>query len=173
MDYSSFIRNVPDFPKPGIQFKDITTLIKNGAAFRGVVKDMLRLVEDRQIDLIAGIESRGFLFAAAMAYEKSLGVIPIRKPGKLPAPTLSAKYALEYGQNELHIHTDAIKMGQNILIVDDLLATGGTAKAACELVEKLGGRVIGVVVVIELTFLPARKVLQNYDVFSLVPYSAE
>ncbi len=173
MDYKRIIREVPDFPKPGINFKDITTLVKDAEALVKASSELADRFRDKKIDLVAGIESRGFIFGALIAKELGVGFIPVRKPGKLPALTVSASYELEYGQNELHMHTDALTKGQRILIVDDLLATGGTLKATCELVEKLGGVVAGVAVVIELTFLSGRDKLKPYQVASLVTYDQE
>ena len=167
------IREVPDFPKPGINFKDISTLVGNAEAFRDVVNSMMLSAADLNVDLIAGIESRGFIFGAAMAEKMGVGFVPVRKPGKLPYKTISASYALEYGENTLHMHTDAIQTGQRVLIVDDLLATGGTVGATCALVEKLGGKVAGISVVIELSFLGARQKLAPHKILSLVDYSGE
>jgi adenine phosphoribosyltransferase len=172
MDYKALIRDVPDFPKPGIVFKDITTLLKDGRALKAAVLDMLRACP-ADVDAVAGIESRGFVFASLLAYELGVGVILVRKPGKLPAETVSASYELEYGENVLHMHTDAVRKGARILVVDDLLATGGTLKASCELVERLGGRVAGILVLVELSFLNGRKRLKNYDLTSIVRYEAE
>jgi adenine phosphoribosyltransferase len=173
MDYKKIIREVPDFPKPGINFKDITTLVKNSDALTRSSKELADRFKDKKIDLVAGIESRGFIFGALIAKELGVGFIPVRKPGKLPAATISVSYELEYGQNELHMHTDAVSKGQCILVVDDLLATGGTLKATCELVEKLGGVVAGIAVVIELTYLSGRNKLKSYNVASLVTYDSE
>ena len=164
------IRDIPDFPKKGFIFKDITTLLKDKEAFREAVDRLAEPFEGKPVDLVLGIESRGFIFAAAVAYKLGVGFIPARKPGKLPAETISATYELEYGTDSIELHRDAIKSGQNVLIVDDLIATGGTAKAACELVEKLGGKVLGVAFLIELTFLKGRNKLRDYDVFSLIEF---
>lgn len=172
MDLKSLIRNVPDFPKPGIQFKDITTLVKDGPALRDAVQRMKSLCPDR-IDAVAGVESRGFIFASLLAYELGVGVVLVRKPGKLPAKSISASYELEYGQGALHLHADAIKPGQRILIVDDLLATGGTLKASCELVERLQGIVAGIVVFIELVFLDGRSKLSPHVVRSVIQFGSE
>ncbi len=167
------IRSVPDFPKPGIIFKDITTLISDGPALKEAVRKMLDIYKDQVIDVIVGIESRGFIFASIMAYELGIGMAPVRKPGKLPYKTISESYELEYGTDSLEIHIDAIKTGQNVLIVDDLLATGGTVEATARLVERLGGKVAGCCFLIELDFLKARDKLENYRVDSLVHYDAE
>jgi adenine phosphoribosyltransferase len=173
MNYRKLIREVPDFPKPGINFKDITTLIKDGRALKKSTKEILKKFSKKKIDVVAGIESRGFIFGALVAYELGVGFVPVRKPGKLPAESVSAAYDLEYGQNVLHLHKDAIKKNQKVLIVDDLLATGGTLRASCDLVEKLGAKVAGIGVLIELTFLNGRDKLKGYDVFSLVQYDRE
>jgi adenine phosphoribosyltransferase len=168
MDLAQTIRNVPDFPVEGIQFKDITTLLQDPVSFRAAVDEMLDAYRDRPIDVVVGIESRGFIWGAILAYEMGVGFVPVRKPGKLPAETIRAEYALEYGTNALEMHVDALRPGQKVLVVDDLLATGGTAKATCELVERLGGEVVGVAFLIELTFLHGRDKLSGYDVLSLV-----
>ena len=173
MNYKKLIREVPDFPKPGINFKDITTLLKNGKALKKSAKEILKKFSKKKIDAVAGIESRGFIFGSVIAYELGVGFIPVRKPGKLPAESVSASYDLEYGQNVLHLHKDAVKKGQRVLIIDDLLATGGTLRATCDLVEKLGGKVAGIGVLVELTFLKGRGKLKNYDVISLVQYDKE
>lgn len=173
MNYKQFIRSVPDFPKAGINFKDITTLVKDAGALKNSSRELADQFRDAKIDAVAGIESRGFIFGAMIAGELNVGLIPVRKPGKLPAETVSASYELEYGKNVLHMHTDAIAKGQRVLIVDDLLATGGTLRATCELVEKLGGIVAGIAVVIELTFLSGRDKLKPYRVTSLVTYDQE
>jgi len=168
MDLSPYIRNVPDFPVEGIQFKDITTLLKEPIPFAASVEQLLDYYGESDLDLVVGIESRGFIWGAVLAYEMGVGFVPIRKPGKLPAETVSAEYTLEYGTNTLEVHKDAIEPGQKVLVVDDLLATGGTAKATCELVEQLGGKVVGVAFLIELTFLHGRDKLEEYDVLSLI-----
>lgn len=173
MDYKKIIRNVPDFPKAGINFKDITTLVRNAHALKTSCVELADRFRDKKIDAVAGIESRGFIFGSLIASELGVGFIPVRKPGKLPAKTVSASYELEYGENVLHMHTDAIEKGQQILIVDDLLATGGTLLATSKLVEQLGGRVAGIAVLIELTFLSGREKLKPHDVVSLVTYDQE
>ena len=170
MDLREYIRDVPDFPKEGIIFKDITTLISNGDAFKYAVDKMIEPFKEESIDRIIGIESRGFLFGGAMAYILGTGVNIARKPGKLPWKTIREEYSLEYGTNALEIHMDAVKEGEKILIVDDLLATGGTALAVAKLVERLGGSVMGISFLIELTFLNGRKKLEGYKVHSVVEY---
>lgn len=169
MNLAQHIRNIPDFPIEGIQFKDITTLLKEPDAFAASVKAFLDHYQNRDIDVVVGVESRGFIWGAILAHEMGIGFVPVRKPGKLPAKTVRAEYTLEYGTNALEMHQDAIQLGQKVLIVDDLLATGGTAKATCELVEQLDGQVAGLAFVIELTNLNGRAQLDGYDVFTLVP----
>jgi adenine phosphoribosyltransferase len=173
MDLSQKIRNVPDFPKQGIGFKDITTLISDGPALRQASEEMLSRFKENRIDKIVGIESRGFIFAAIMAYELGIGMAPARKPGKLPFTTIREDYELEYGVGSLLMHIDAVTEGENVLIVDDLLATGGTVEATAKLVERLGGKVIGCCFLIELDFLNARKRLRNYNIESLIHYDSE
>ena len=170
MDLASKIRDVPDFPKEGILFKDITTLLQDPQALRETIKQMAQFCQDKEIDDIVGIESRGFIFGVPLAYELGVGFIPVRKPGKLPADTIQESYALEYGTNELEIHTDAIKPGQKILSVDDLLATGGTAQAACALVERLQGEVVGIIFAVELGFLGGRNSFAGRELFSVVVF---
>lgn len=170
MDLSSKIRDVPDFPKKGILFKDITTLLKDGGAFRASVDQMAEQLGDRPIDVIVGTESRGFIFASALAYTLKVGLVPVRKKGKLPADTIASEYQLEYGTDTLEIHTDAITKNQRVVVVDDLLATGGTIKATCDLVERSGGLVQTLVFLIELSFLHGRKQLGDYDIISLIRY---
>ena len=170
MDLAAMIRDIPDFPVEGILFKDITTLIKDGEAFRQAVEALLEFCRGKEIDLVVSIESRGFIFGAPLAYELGAGFIPVRKPGKLPADKISAEYSLEYGTNVLEMHKDAIRPGQKVLIVDDLLATGGSAKATVDLVERLGGEVVGLIFLIELEFLKGVEKLQGYDVFTVIKY---
>jgi len=170
MDLKSMIRNVKDFPVEGICFKDITTLLKDGKAFRHAIKQMAEAVKEKEVELVAGPEARGFLIGAPLAFELGVGFIPARKSGKLPAETISSEYELEYGKDVLEMHKDAIKKGQKVLVVDDLLATGGTIYSTIEMVEKLGGVVVGVAFLIELTFLSGRENLKNYDVFSIIKY---
>lgn len=164
------IREVPDFPKPGILFYDITTLLKDRHGLRRTIDGLKSHYSGKGVDLVLGIEARGFIFAPALAYALDVGFIPVRKPKKLPAQRTWVTYELEYGTDTLEIHTDAVVQGAKVLIVDDLLATGGTAKAATQLVEELGGVVAGVGFVIELTFLGGRQKLNGYDVFSLLQY---
>ncbi len=173
LDLKSKIRNIPDFPKKGIVFRDITTLIRDGEALRYAVDLMAANYEGKKIDAILGAEARGFIFGAAMAYKLGTGFIPIRKPGKLPFDVCRASYSLEYGENIMEMHVDAIKKGDNILIVDDLVATGGTAKAQADLVKSRGGTVLGFCFLIELEFLNPRKLLEGYDIFSLIKYETE
>jgi adenine phosphoribosyltransferase len=170
MNLKSLIREVPDFPKAGINFYDITTLLQNPAGLRAVIDDLADGYKGKEIEIVAGIEARGFIFAPAVAYALNAGFVPIRKPKKLPAPTERVEYDLEYGTDILEIHKDAITPGQKVLIVDDVLATGGTAKAVAYLVEKLGGNLIGLSFVIELDFLKGRDKLPGYTVNSLLHY---
>jgi adenine phosphoribosyltransferase len=170
MNLASTIRSVPDFPIEGILFYDITTMLKKPEAFKASIDQLMERYQDTEIDQVVGVESRGFIFGPTLAYKLGAGFVPVRKPGKLPAEKLAESYELEYGTNVLEIHTDAIEPGQKVLVVDDLLATGGTAKATCNLVERLGGQIVGVAFVIELNFLKGRDDLQGYDVFSLLSY---
>lgn len=170
MDLTPFIRNIPDFPKPGIQFKDVTPLLADPEAFAHCVEVLAARYRGRGIDVVAAAEARGFLFAAPLALALHRPFVPLRKPGKLPYKTLFSKYELEYGSAELHVHTDAIPEGKNVLLVDDLLATGGTMRAAMELVEMAKGEVAGVAFIIELAFLKGREKLTPAEVFSLVTY---
>ncbi len=169
-DLRAKIREVPDFPKPGILFYDITTLLKDAEAFRDVIDRMADQVKDAGVDLIVGMESRGFIFSAPMAYKLGTGFVPVRKLGKLPAETITVEYALEYGSNTLEIHRDAIQPGQRVLIVDDLLATGGTVKGTIELVERLRGEVAGLAFLVELDFLKGRDRLEGRRVTSVIQY---
>ena len=164
------IREVPDFPKPGILFYDITTLLKDPAGLKAVIDALRDRYARTKVDLVLGVEARGFIFAPALAYALGAGFIPVRKPKKLPARTVREEYQLEYGSDSLEIHADAVQPGQSVLIVDDLLATGGTAAAVARLVEKLGGKVAGLGFVVELDFLKGREKLGGYDVFSLLQY---
>lgn len=170
MDLNKFIRNIPDFPKPGIQFKDITPLLNNAEAFKHSIELFKQTLEGKNIDKIAGVESRGFIFGAPISLKLGIGFIPIRKPGKLPADTISVDYELEYGKNTLEIHKDALKKGERVVIIDDLLATGGTAAASATLVEKVGGVVESLEFVVELDFLNGRELIKNYNVHSLLKY---
>jgi adenine phosphoribosyltransferase len=164
------IRDVPDFPEPGIVFKDIMPLLADPATLRETVEELAEWIEPRKPDLILGAEARGFILGAALAYKLGCGFVAARRPGKLPRKTVSATYALEYGENTLELHADAIAQGARVLVHDDLLATGGTAAAICNLVEELGGEIVGAAFVIELAFLEGRKHLEKYDVHSLITY---
>ena len=166
----SLIREVPDFPKPGILFYDITTLLKDAAGLAALLDEMTAPHHDDRPDLVLGIEARGFVFGPAMAVRLGCGFIPVRKPNKLPAGTVSVSYALEYGEDSIEAHEDAIQPGQRVLIVDDLLATGGTAAAACRLVEKLGGEVAALSFAVELNFLNGRARLPGYNIHTLLQY---
>ena len=169
-DLKALVRDVPDFPKKGILFKDITPILKEPQALQFAVDELADLLEGTHPDQIAGIESRGFIFSPILAYKLKAGFIPVRKRGKLPAKTIRASYALEYGESELEIHQDAVSEGMKVAIVDDLLATGGTSKAAIQLVEKLGGEVVAVAFLVELGFLKGRDKLASYNVLSLIQY---
>lgn len=169
-DFSKLIRNIADFPIPGVQFKDVTTLLSDGAAFRQVIDMLVARYEGQQIDAVVGVESRGFIFSAPVAYRLGAGLVPVRKPGKLPSATYQTEYLLEYGSNTLEIHRDAFTPGARVVVIDDLLATGGTVAAACELVELAGGEIQEAAFVIELEFLKGREKLTKYPVFSLLQY---
>ena len=171
-DLKKLIREVPDFPKPGINFYDITTLLKHPDGLRKTVDGLAAEYDGEKVDTVIGVEARGFIFAPALAYHLGAGFVPVRKPKKLPAECASISYDLEYGQDTLEIHRDAVGNGHRVIIADDLLATGGTAKAVCNLVEQLGGTVVGLVFVVELEFLPGRKKLEGYDVRSLIKYQS-
>jgi adenine phosphoribosyltransferase len=164
------IREVPDFPKPGILFYDITTLLKDPVAYKEAIDLMLEPYADDKIDIVVGMESRGFIFSAPMAYQLDAGLVPVRKLGKLPAETITVEYALEYGSNTLEIHRDAINPGQRVLIIDDLLATGGTVQGTIELVERLKGEVVGLGFLVELDFLKGRDRLDGRRVSSVIKY---
>ena len=170
IDIAARIRDVPDYPKPGIVFKDIMPLLADAEALHETVERLAEWAEPRKPDVILGAEARGFIFGAALAYRLGCGFVAARKPGKLPWHTVNVKYALEYGVDSLELHADAVQPGARVLVHDDLLATGGTAKAKAELVEQLGGTVVGMAFVIELGFLDGRKRLAGYDVHSLVTY---
>jgi adenine phosphoribosyltransferase len=169
-DLRAKIREIPDFPKPGILFYDITTMLKDPDAFHEAIDLMLEPYKDERIDIVVGMESRGFIFSAPMAYQLKAGLVPVRKLGKLPAETITVEYALEYGSNTLEIHRDAIEAGQRVLIVDDLLATGGTVRGTIELVERLKGQVVGLAFLVELDFLKGRERLEGRRVTSVVSY---
>ena len=169
-NFKSLIRHVPDFPKKGILFYDITTLLKAKGAFKDVIGKLVDRYRDQTVDLVVGVESRGFIFAPTVAYLLGAGFVPVRKPGKLPAEAIRETYDLEYGQDSLEVHRDAIQQGQRVLLVDDLLATGGTAAATVRLVRQLGGQVIGAAFLVELDFLNGRSKLSDVEVFSLLHY---
>lgn len=174
MDLEQYIRNVPDWPKPGIQFKDVTTLCKVNAPFKESCDRIINHYKDKGIDKVAAIEARGYIWGGVIAYQLGAGFVLIRKPGKLPYKTLSETYELEYGTDTIEMHIDAIEKGEKVLLFDDLLATGGTAKAACSLIERSGGTVIGIAFVIELTgSLHGRDEIQGYDIFSLMEIPVE
>jgi adenine phosphoribosyltransferase len=170
LDLAPLIRDVPDFPKKGILFKDITTLLKDAHAFKQSIDQLTEAVWKYQPDVVIGMESRGFIFAAPIAYQLDAGFVPVRKLGKLPGEVISTEYDLEYGTNTLELHSDAISAGQKVLVVDDLLATGGTVSATIELVERLKGKVVAVAFLVELTALNGRARLQNYDIVSLIKF---
>lgn len=169
-DLKTHIREVPDFPKPGILFYDITTLLKDPLALRKTVDRFVWMFAGKRIDKVVGIESRGFMFGPIVAYDLNAGFVPVRKPGKLPAATVRESYSLEYGTDSLEMHEDAVAPGDRVLIVDDLIATGGTAAATARLVESRGASVAGLAFIIELTFLPGRQQLGRYEVHSLIQY---
>jgi adenine phosphoribosyltransferase len=170
MNFDDYIRDIPDFPKPGILFKDITPLLAEPTVFRASVERLAEKYGQQKIDAIAAAEARGFLFAAPLALALRVPLVPLRKPGKLPHRTYSLKYDLEYGQAELHMHVDGIQSGQRVLMIDDVLATGGTMAAGCKLVERAGGHIVACAFLVELGFLEGRKKLDGYEVFSLVGY---
>ena len=167
---SSAIRDIPDFPKEGIIFKDITTLLNDASLFALSNDYLQELVKDYSFDVVAGIESRGFIFGSVLAYKLGLKFVPIRKPGKLPAETISEEYALEYGTDRIEIHADALANDQKVLLVDDLLATGGTAQASCRLIERSGAKVEVILFLVELDFLNGRDLIREYNVLSLISY---
>ncbi|MEE8523636.1 MAG: adenine phosphoribosyltransferase [Thermoanaerobaculia bacterium] len=169
-ELKKYIREVPDYPKPGINFYDITTLLKDRQGLRATIDGFAAALASHRIDKVIGIESRGFLFGPHLAYHLGAGFVPVRKKGKLPAETVRATYELEYGTDELEMHRDAVEPGENVLIVDDVIATGGTAVATAQLVESCGGRVDGFGFVIELTFLDGRRKLEGHTVTSLIRY---
>lgn len=170
INYKSLIREVPDFPKPGILFYDITTLLKDQAALRSLADELVARYQGRRVTKVVGIESRGFIFAGILAARLGAGFVPVRKPGKLPADSYEVKYSLEYGSTSLAIHRDAIEFGERVLIVDDLLATGGTAEATTNLVRQLGGEIVGLDFLVELKSLKGREKLAGYDVHSTILY---
>lgn len=169
-ELSAKIRDIPDFPKPGILFKDITTLLKDGAAFKAAIDGLIERIGPRKIDAVVGMESRGFIFAAPIAYKLGVGFVPVRKLGKLPADVVSVEYELEYGSATLEMHKDALAPGARVLIVDDLLATGGTVAGTIELVKQLKGQVVALAFLIELGFLKGRDRLRDHDIITLIRY---
>jgi adenine phosphoribosyltransferase len=169
-ELKDYIRDIPDFPKEGIIFKDITPLWKDKDAFAQSIDTIVDRYKNRRINVVAGVEARGFIIGAPVAYKLGVGFVPMRKPGKLPYKTTSVSYELEYGTDAVEMHEDGISTGEHVLIVDDLLATGGTAKAMCKLVEKAGGKVVELAFIVELTFLHGRDRLKDYTVFSLIQY---
>jgi len=173
MDLKSTIRTVPHWPIKGVMFRDITTLLQNPEAFRESCDELYERYKDQKIDVVVGIESRGFIFGAVLAYKLGVGFVPIRKPGKLPADTISEEYTLEYGKNKVEIHKDAIKKDDKVLLIDDLLATAGTSKAAIKLIERLGGEIIETAFIIDLPDLKGKDKLKGYKVFSLVSFEGE
>ena len=170
---AGFIRSIPDFPKQGVVFRDITTLLKDKTAFQKSLDNFYERYRKFHIDKVVSVESRGFIFGSSLAYRLNAGFVPVRKPNKLPSKTIRREYKLEYGTDILEIHTDAISKGDKVLIVDDLLATGGTIVAACELVKELKGEIIGVAFLIELAFLKGREKLKGFDVYSIIKYDEE
>lgn len=172
-DLRKYIRSVPDFPKNGIVFRDITTLLKDKEAFQNTIEILFDRYKAMKINKVVSVESRGFIFGSVLAYRIGAGFVPVRKPSKLPSKTIHEEYQLEYGTDALEIHIDAIEKGERVIIVDDLLATGGTVQATCKLVEKLGGEIVGIAFLIELAFLNGRKKLDGYDIFSIITYDSE
>ena len=170
MDLMKYITTVPDWPKPGIKFLDITTLMDNGEAYKYATDQIVKYAKEKQIELVVGPEARGFIIGCPVSYSLGVGFAPVRKEGKLPRETIKVSYGLEYGKDVLTIHKDAIKLGQRVLITDDLLATGGTIEATIKLVEKLGGLVAGIAFLIELSYLEGKKKLNGYDVLTLMQY---
>lgn len=170
MDLKKYIRNIPDFPQKGVMFRDITPILKEPAPFKYTIETLVNKYKEDKIDKIVSVEARGYIFGGVLSYLLNCGFVPVRKPGKLPAETVSLEYTLEYGKNVIEIHKDAVTKGERVLVFDDLLATGGTVHATCKLVEKLGGKVIGCAFVIDLTYLHGKEKLKDYNVFSLVEY---
>lgn len=170
MNLESKIRNIQDFPKPGIGFKDITTLLKDGEAFKAAIDKIVENLKDKEVDYVVGPEARGFLLGAPVAYALGVGFVPIRKPGKLPAEVVSFEYDLEYGTDKIEMHKDSIEEGKKVVIIDDLLATGGTVEAATKLIESLGGEIVSIQFLIELEFLNGKDKLKGYDVESIIKY---
>lgn len=170
MDFKQKIRVIPDYPESGVRFKDITTLLKDGSAFQAAINEITDYLKKKEIDLIVGPEARGFVIGAPIAYALGVGFVPVRKQGKLPAETLETTYQLEYGSDRLAIHRDAIRPGQKVVIVDDLLATGGTILATVDLIKRLGGEVLGAAFLIELMYLKGREKCKDLEIYSLVQY---
>ena len=170
MDLKKYIADIPDFPEKGILFRDITPLLADKDAFKESIRQLSEFAKEKNVDVVVGPESRGFIFGCPVAYELGCGFVPVRKPGKLPREVVSQSYDLEYGHNEIQMHADSIQPGQNVLIVDDLLATGGTVDATVQLVQKMGGNVVGIAFLIELEALKGREVLKDYDICSLLKY---
>jgi adenine phosphoribosyltransferase len=170
MDFKQYITVVEDFPKEGVRFKDITTLMENGEAYKQAINEMVKYAQERNVDVVVGPEARGFVVGCPIAYSLEIGFVPVRKAGKLPREVLEVDYGLEYGKDSLNIHKSSIKPGQRVLITDDLLATGGTIEATIKMVEKLGGIVAGIAFMIELSYLDGRDKLEEYNVFSLMEY---
>lgn len=173
MDLKAAIRSIPDFPKKGIVFRDITTLIIEPKTFKSVLDLMEKFCRDKKADKIVAIESRGFIFGGALSDRLGIGFIPVRKKGKLPAKTVTQEYELEYGTDIIEMHADAVNPGEKVVIIDDLVATGGTLEAACKMIEKVGGEVAGIAVLIDLAFIPWRKRLGKYDILTLIQYDSE
>lgn len=170
MDLKKYIADIPDFPEPGVIFRDVTPLLANKDAYQESIQLISEFAKDKKVDVIVGPEARGFLFGCPVALALHCGFVPVRKPGKLPREVISQSYDLEYGSNEIQMHSDSIQAGQNVLVVDDLLATGGTVEAAITLIEKMGGNVVGTAFLIELEALKGRELLKDYDVFSVLKY---
>ena len=170
MDLSKYIADIQDFPEPGVLFRDVTPLLQDKDAYKEAIDRFVAWAKDLNVDIVAGPEARGFLFGCPVAYSLNAGFVPVRKPGKLPRETISEEYDLEYGTNEVFIHADSIKPGQNVIIIDDLLATGGTVEATIKLIERLQGKVVGIAFLIELEALEGRKKLEGYNVLSMLKY---
>ena len=170
MDLKKYIKDIPDFPEPGVLFRDVTPLLADKDAYQESIRLLSDFAKEKKVDLVVGPEARGFLFGCPVALALNCGFVPVRKPGKLPREVVSQSYDLEYGSNEIQMHSDSIQPGQNVLIVDDLLATGGTVDAAVSLIEKMGGNVVGIAFLIELESLKGRELLKDYDVYSVLKY---
>lgn len=170
MDLKKYIKDIPDFPEPGVLFRDVTPLLADKDAYQESIRLLSDFAKKKKVDLVVGPEARGFLFGCPVALALNCGFVPVRKPGKLPREVVSQSYDLEYGSNEIQMHSDSIQPGQNVLIVDDLLATGGTVDAAVSLIEKMGGNVVGIAFLIELEALKGRELLKDYDVYSVLKY---